>query len=159
AAIMWVGCLLPIVQAAPSGNERVEVLRIQAEAQERQGNWAKACDLYEELLRLDKSQPRVRERYHHCVRRFNQARRLTDPSYRKEVLSVRFSDALDLYRHVMRGIQVNYVDRDKVTPTKLFRQGWDELRFALHNAAFVQEFLPKARPVEIRSFINHVRKN
>src|SRR4051812_11556528 len=59
-----------------------------AAACENQGDWDRACDLYEAALRLQRNLAPARERYQLCLRRLSQTRRHHDAGYRKEVLSI-----------------------------------------------------------------------
>ena len=65
---------------------------------ERLSLWERACEVYEDLLRLDRDQPHIRARYRDCLRRAYQVRRFRDPSYCKEVLTLNYPEALDLLR-------------------------------------------------------------
>jgi carboxyl-terminal processing protease len=130
----------------------IKTLRAEAEQLERAACWDKACDLYEEVLRLDRNQPEVRERYRQCLRRAFQVRRHRDPSYRKEVLSLKYPQALDLYSLVLRSLLSNSVDRQRVGPGDAFRKGLEELRWALVDPTFCNEHLSGVSPESIRSF-------
>src|SRR3954468_9075137 len=65
-------------------------LLAQAERFEQQGDWGAAADRYEQLLRLDRNQVFVRDRYQYCLRRYFQVVRFRDSSYQKEVLSLKY---------------------------------------------------------------------
>src|SRR5205823_5712124 len=52
----------------------------------------------------------------------------------------------------------NYVDRDKIGVTALFRQGLEEFGFALDDATFRQVHLTDAKPDEIRAFAGRVNE-
>jgi len=147
-----VACCLPVVQAGSLEPDSLKTLRRQAEQLERLALWDKACDLYEEILHLDRDQPQIRARYRQCLRRYYQVRRYHDLSYRKEVLSLKYPQALDLYSVVMGSLLGQSLDRERVGPGDLFRKGLEELRWALRDATFCQEFLPGVPPETIRSF-------
>src|SRR6266446_5625673 len=96
-ALVTAASLAPGGRAASLEPDPLKALRAQAEHFEHLAVWDKACDVYEEILRLDRNQPQARARYRHCLRRYYQVRRYHDPSYRREVLSLKYPQALDLY--------------------------------------------------------------
>jgi len=151
-ALFLVVSFLPTVRAVSLEPDSLKALRHQAEQLERLTLWDKACDVYEEILRQGRDQPQIRARYRQCLRRYYQVRRYHDPSYRKEVLSLNYPQALDLYSLVLRGLLSNSIDRERIGPGDVFRKGLEELRWALSNATFCQEFLPGVPPEIIRSF-------
>src|SRR4051794_13200668 len=95
-ALLCCGFLLNPAPVARAESDQVKALLQQAEFYEKEAQWDKACDAYENLLR-QQGAPVVRERYQHCLRRLWQTRRQRDVSYRKEVLSLDYGQALRLY--------------------------------------------------------------
>jgi carboxyl-terminal processing protease len=151
--LLLVSASLPWAQAGALESESLKALRRQAEQEERDQHWDRACDLYEEILRQDRNQPQIRARYRHCVRRSFQVRRYHDPSYGKEVLSLKYPQALELYSVVQRGLLSNSLDRRRVGPADMFHKGLEELRWALRDSTFREQFLADVPDEAIQSFL------
>jgi carboxyl-terminal processing protease len=127
-------------------------MRQQAEVFEKQADWDKACDVYEAILRLRRDLPEVKERYVYCVRRLWQSRRHHDYTYRKEVLSIEYGQAVHLY-NVVRDLLLDFsLERKKLTPAKLFRKGLEELDCALADPFFCREHVPPDRLAKVEEF-------
>src|SRR5262249_37577882 len=161
--LVWI---VPVATAAPadtSPGDRVKQLRRQGQTLEKQGQWAKACDVYDEILQQDRSLVEVRKSFQRCFRRLQQVRRhrdpiYRDPVYRKEVLGLTYLKALHLYEAMLASLQDKYVERTKAIPSRLFKEGLEEFRYALLGAFFKQSyfrstFLPKAQDNDIRNFL------
>jgi carboxyl-terminal processing protease len=129
-----------------------KVLRDQAERLEKLGDWGAAAEKYDELLRLDRNQPEVRKRFQHCLQRYFQVVRLRDPSYRKDVLSVKYSQAMRLYEIVLFNLLNNTLDKDRVSPSLLFQKGLQEFHYALENPDFCLDHLKGLRPAQTEKF-------
>jgi len=125
-ALVFLGACL-LCPPAGANNPQIDKLRQDAEAFEKQGEWESACDLYERILRLQRDAPGVKERYVHCVRRVWQSRRHHDDSYRKEVLSIEYGQAVHLYIVVRDLLLDQSLERKKLNPARLFRKGVEEL--------------------------------
>jgi carboxyl-terminal processing protease len=125
-------------------------LRSQAQAAEKIGDWGAAADRYEDMLRLDRQQPGIKERYQHCLRRYFQVVRFRDASYRKEVLTLKYSQALRLYEIVLYNLLNNTLDKDKLSAGILFRKGLDEYTFALASPEYCQDYLGGIKPDQTR---------
>ena len=94
--------VLAFLLSSPAARaDKMDVLLQRAADHELNAEWDKACSLYEEVLRTDRTLHNVKARYQQCLRRYWQARRHRDFSYRKEVLSINYGEALKLYS-VMR---------------------------------------------------------
>jgi carboxyl-terminal processing protease len=152
--ILFTGVSLALLLPAASASDRIKTLRRDAELFERQANWDKACESYEELLRLSRNAPEFRERYRQCLRHLFQARRHTDPTYRKEILGLKYSEALELYRVVFENLGYYSPDKTQVHPERLFRKGLDEFRRALTEPVFVREHLADQSPEAIKEFLD-----
>jgi carboxyl-terminal processing protease len=134
-------------QAAPADfDEPLKILRDEALRLEKLGQWGEAADKYEKILQLDRSQADVRGRYQECLRRYFQVVRLRDSSYRKEVLSLKYHQALRLYEIVLYNLLNHTLDKDKVTAGMLFRKGLEEYLRALASAEFCTDHLNRTRP-------------
>jgi carboxyl-terminal processing protease len=136
---------------------KFKALRQQAEFHEQQGEWDKACAIYESILRLDRN-PEIQARYQICLRRYWQVRRHSDFSYRKEVLSLDYGQSLRLYTMIRDTLLDNALDRKKADPGKLFQKGLEEFDNALGDPFFLQQYLPAVKPHEIRVFRNFLKK-
>ncbi|HWY87319.1 MAG TPA: S41 family peptidase, partial [Gemmataceae bacterium] len=144
-----------LAAAAPT---KYKALRQQAEFYERQADWDKACLAYENILRLDRALADVQERYQICLRRYWQVKRHSDPSFRKEVLSLDYAQSLRLYTMIGDTLLDNALDKKKTDPGSLFRKGMEEFDNALTDPYFLQQYLPAAKPHDIRAFRDFLRK-
>ena len=94
-----------------------------------------------QLYLLDKSDPDVLDRLRKRLRQFHQIRRHSDDRFTEKFLALSDKDALKLYGEVVGKLQLAYVDRDKVTPTRLYQQGVEEFVRALKDAGFRERHL------------------
>src|SRR5438132_6761057 len=97
----------------------------EAAALERKGEWEKAGEIYLQILARDKNAP-VRQKLQVCVRHIQLAARHRDVLYLKRVRELTPSQALAAYLDALGKLQANYVDRDKIAVTALFRHGLQE---------------------------------
>jgi carboxyl-terminal processing protease len=138
----WMAMVLPSVSA--NGNvfpsPQQEQWRSEALILEREGKWLQACLLYEKLLKDDRTLAEARDGYQRCLRHLQLVRRHRDPSFAK-LLSRKPAEALDVYEEVLGELQKKYIDKSKTGLTQLFRQGVEELRFALEDDVFQAEQL------------------
>jgi carboxyl-terminal processing protease len=153
--LVWAACLA--VPASASWGEALAALsmpqlRQQAEQLEATGQWANACQVWEAILARVRNLPEARERFQYCQRRASQVRRHLDASFRQQVTTLPFADSLQAYQDVLNKLHVCYVDRDRAEFLLLFKQGLDELRFALSDEAFCQHYLAGQSPELIGSF-------
>jgi carboxyl-terminal processing protease len=156
--LLLLGWLAHLPQAqAQSGARDLKALRSQAEQFERQADWDKACDVYDAILKIDRTLPDIKARLVHCLRRYYQQCRQRDPSYRKDVLTLGYSQTLKIYDFVVNSLLEGSLDRREVSPTRLFRKGLEELRYALADPVFCAYNLPGASPGEVEAFRNYLR--
>lgn len=157
-ALVGGACLIcPLAQAIDP--IKLRELRQQAAQLEKQGEWEKACDIYETILRAGRDTPHIKERYIQCVRRLWQSRRHHDDSYRKEVLSIEYGQAVHLYGVVRDLILDHSLDRKKVNAARLFQKGIEELSCALADDFFCRQHIPGDRHHKIGEFRALVLKN
>src|SRR5262245_42029284 len=97
----------------------------EAAALERKGEWEKAGEIYLQVLARDKNAP-VRQKLQVCARHVQLAARHRDLIYLKRVRELTPSQALAAYLDALGKLQANYVDRDKIGVTALFRHGLEE---------------------------------
>lgn len=138
--------------------KEIRLLVQRAELFEKQANWEKAREIYEALLSQRDHGLKIRDRYQQLMRHCWQTRRHQDPSYRKEVLSIEFGQALRLYNIISNTLLDGGIDKKKLDPSKLFRKGLEELDAALGDPFFLQQHLPHARQDDIRIFRELLRK-
>jgi len=144
------GCVAWLGPRPASAFDNFQTLKAQAEHLEKLGDWGAAADKYDEALRLDRTQTALKERYQHCLRRYFQSVRLRDATYRKEVLALKYSQAVRLYEIVVYNLLNNTLDKDKITPGKLFRKGLEEYRYALASPEFCHDHLGGVKPQDTR---------
>ena len=125
---------------------------------EKQFKWDQARDIYEELLSQRDPGLKIRERYLRSLRRGWQVRRQQDTSYRKEVLSIEYAQALRMYTIISNTLLDLSVDKKKLDPAKLFRKGVEELDAALGDPYFQQQHLPGIKLEKIEEFRVFLRK-
>ncbi len=158
-ALVGGACLI----ALPAQGQGIDPLKLRDLRQhaalfEKQGEWEKACDIYENILRRDRTVPGVKERYIHCVRRLWQVRRHHDDTYRKEVLSIEYGQAVHLYGVVRDLILDHSLDRKKLNAGRLFRKGLEEFTYALGDSYFCRQHVPTDRHHKIADFRTLLRK-
>ena len=137
---------------------QIRVLVNRAADFEKQFNWEKAREIYEVLLSQNDPGLNIRERYHQALRRCWQVRRHQDISYRKEVLSVEYGHALQLYKIISDTLLDGAVEKKKLSPVKLFRKGLEELDAALGDPQFLEQHVPADRLSNVQAFRTQLRK-
>jgi len=160
ALIVGLSCSLANLQAASSdstGTLGLPQLLQQAKQFEDTGQWTKALEVYEQIPARERNLTEVADRFQNCLRRIHQAHRHHDSTYRDQILKQSWYDALEIYGEVLAKLQTNYVDREKVEVAKLFRQGLEELRIALFDAAFCDKHLPGTKLEVVRAFQEELR--
>lgn len=129
-----------------------------AKQYEAAGEWKEARDLYEKLLSQNDPGLKIRDRYHNAQRRLLQTRRHADLSYRKEVLSIDYGQAIRVYNVISDTLLDASIEKKKIDPTKLFKKGLEELDAALANPEFIKHQLPRAKPQDIAAFRAQLKK-
>lgn len=145
AALSWHGS----ARSAPATADRDS---FEAREFERKGQWERACDVYLRLLADDRQQSDLRERLGHCLRRWQQARRLADEHYRHHVAAMPLSQSLTTYSEVISLLQRYYVEPARVDAGRLWRAGLEEIRNALSDPSFVAEQLAGIAASEVADF-------
>lgn len=148
-----------LVPASALDITRIKALMRQAEQFEQQSAWDKACDIYENILRNQRDVPGLRERYQSCMRRYWQGRRHRDLSYKKEVLSLDYGQALRLYGVLRDTLLDGSLDKKQLSAAKLFQKGLEELDNLFDSALADPQCLPAIRPEAIREFREFLKKN
>ena len=145
-----------LASASASENPSLKQLRDQALAHERNSEWDKALAVYGSLLR-DENTPSVQERYQNSLRRYWQGLRHQDVSFRKEVLSLDYGQALRLYNKVRDTLLENALDKKRIDPSRLLQKGIDELDAALGHPIFREQHLP-GKQAEALAFRDHLKR-
>ena len=145
--------LLAPASAAPEPSKQ---LVDQAQLHERNAEWDKALAIYAGLFR-EHRHPDFQDRYQHCLRRFWQTARHQDESYRKEVLSLDYGQALRLYNKVRDALLDHALGKKNLEPGRLLSKGIEELDAALANPLFCQLHLP-GKHAEIDAFRDFLKR-
>ena len=74
------------------------------------------------------------------------------------MLALSQADVLALYREVLAKVQAHYVDPDKVSPARLFRQGLDEFLAALTDPNFLTRYLNGVDEAAVAKFRTDIQK-
>lgn len=137
---------------APETPRKFADLRQRAQASEARRDWLDACRWYDEILRKDRTQADVRASYLRCLRRHHISRRHTDSAYRQVINRLTPAQGLDVYEQVLISVARAYVDRSQTRWDALFHHGVEELRFALDEAPFVQEYFTGVAEDALKAF-------
>jgi C-terminal processing protease CtpA/Prc len=132
-------------------------LRQEAEDAERKGEWDRAGELYLKILAADRQTPAIHSKLLLCSRHAQLANRHRDRIYLERVQALTMSQALNAYLDALGKLQANYVDREKVEVTEMFRHGLEEFGFALNDATFRQEHLAEFEATAIREFLEKTK--
>src|SRR5437660_490445 len=84
----------PLQRPAVSPSDRIRAV---AEAAEKAGDWEAAFSAYCRLYVADRGCTDIRERLNNALRRAQQIRRFTDPTFRQFTLALTPPEALTLY--------------------------------------------------------------
>jgi carboxyl-terminal processing protease len=152
--LAWIVLVLPL--GAAEFHRAGDELQRHAQAAERRGDWLAACRWYQEALRKDGDQAEVRSAYQRCLRRHQIVRRHRDTSYREMLTRLSPGQALEVYEQVLATIAAVYVDRGKVQMNTLFHEGVQELRYALDETLFLQEYFAAVSPEILTAFRNRL---
>jgi hypothetical protein len=139
--------------AAPTADDLARVAR----GHEKDRRWDDALQAWFRVLSVDRAHPEAREAIPRTVRNALQAHRYRDPSFQARVLALSPADVLALYAEVLTKVQAHYVDADKVSTTRLFRQGLEEYLAALGDRNFLAHHV-KANAEVVAKFRANLRK-
>lgn len=141
---------LPSLVWADPGKLRAALAR--AEAHEKSYEWDKAFAAYDEAIKIHRDAPGLKDRQTTVLRRYWQEQRHKDIGYRKEVLSLDYSQALRLNSTVFDTLIENSLPKTKLSSGILLKKGIEELEIALRDPAFVSSYLHQAKPGSVASF-------
>jgi hypothetical protein len=142
--------LVPSLAWADAG--KIKALLVRAELHEKSYEWDKAFAVYDAILKVDRDRPGVKDRQAEVLRRYWQEQRHKDIGYRKEVLSLDYSQALRLNSVVFDTLIENSLPKSKLSAGLLLKKGIEELEAALRDPGFVAVYLAQSRPVALASF-------
>jgi len=111
-----------------------------ARGHEAARRWEDAFQTWMKVLAADRAYPDARDRLAACLRNALQVHRHRDPAMLARVMAMSQTEVLALYGEVLTKVQAYYVDPEKVTTVRLFRQGLDEYLAALGDPAFVERY-------------------
>ena len=138
-ALLGALLFVPLVRAAGLPSDLQDKLA-RAKALEKNGEYAKAWELYYQIRKADRNPPEeVTRGYQFCLRRVQQARRFRDKPSQALTADLKASQALTVYTDVLTQLQNNYVS--KVSLGELFQYGVAEMRFALEDEEFLKDHL------------------
>lgn len=123
-----------------------------ARGHEKAQRWDDAVQTWLQVLVVDRGNTEAREAIPKVVRHALQARRHRDPAFLDRLLALSQTDVLALYAEVLTKVQAHYVDPDRVTIARLFRQGLDEFLAALSDANFIARHLKGADEGAVAKF-------
>jgi carboxyl-terminal processing protease len=158
AAVLCGAWVLTAAAAPDKPTDRVKDLRKQAVQHERRGDWLEACNVYEKLLKFSRSNE-IRQRYRNALRHYYQVLRHRDAGYRKDVLDLKWTQALRLYEIVLINLLDASVEKEKIDPALVFRRGLEEFVNALADPVFCQTHLQGLRPDDTRTFRTYLQRN
>ncbi|MBI2803574.1 MAG: S41 family peptidase [Planctomycetes bacterium] len=146
------------VYALPEKQIRDLVLQAEAYEKQPQPQWERAREIYELLLKQPDLGLGIRQRYHRAVRHCWRTRRHGDPSYRKEVLSIEFGQAMRMYGVITNTLLDGSIAKKTLNPNTLFAKGLDELDASLGDPVFLQQHVPATKLASVPEFRALVKK-
>jgi carboxyl-terminal processing protease len=124
-----------------------------AEQAELRFDWETACSTYEDILRADRSLPKVRVKYLNSIRRIWQTRRYNDLAFRRDLLQkLTYGQSVAHYNNVVETLLENSWDSKGVLLAAILQKGLEELSFGLADPTFAQHYLSGVDPAEIARF-------
>lgn len=149
-----------VAQISPNSSvlTATEELVESARNHQKQLHWEEAIQVWLRVLAADRTNEEARLSLAKCVRHALQNSRHRDPKFQARILAMPQADVLALYDEVLRKIQTHYLDPNKVTVSKLFRQGMDEYLAALNDSTFIEKHLPSADEAAIVKFRGNIQK-
>jgi hypothetical protein len=138
-------------------NPAADLVKV-ARGHEKAQRWEDAIQAWWRVLSVDRMNADAREAIPKDVRHAFQARRHRDAAFLDRVLALSQADVLALYREVLVKVQAHYVEPDKVTPGRLFRQGLDEFVAALSDPNFLGRYLNGVDEAAVGKFRGDIQK-
>lgn len=155
-ALTALGLTVSLGGTLRAGGDGFKTALARAEDHERSYEWAKAFAAYEDALKLHRDvgvrDIGVKERQTTVLRRYWQEQRHQDLSYRKEVLSLDYAQALRLNASVFDALIDSSLPQAKLTSGILLRKGLEELETALQDPVFATAYLAPAKSSYVPAF-------
>ncbi|MEX2142502.1 MAG: S41 family peptidase [Pirellulales bacterium] len=120
----------------PAPTPELETVLSEGRTLETQNRWSEAVSLYEEASRKTPGQPALEERLDLAKLHYDIARRYADSTFRKNLVTLSDSEALDLYSQVMTRVSTHYVQPPDWK--QLVDRGTLGLSVALYETPFVE---------------------
>lgn len=140
-----------------AGNSLDDLVKA-ARGHEKAQRWEDAVQAWFRVLTADRANTEAREAIPNDVRHALRASRYRDAAFLDRVLALSQADVLALYSEVLTKIQAQYVDPEKVTVHRLFRQGLDEFLAALADPSFIVRHLKGVDESAIAKFRTDIQK-
>lgn len=140
-----------------AGNSADDLVKV-ARGHETAQRWEEAIQAWFRVLSLDRANTEAREAIPKDVRQALRSSRYRDAAFLDRVLALSQADVLALYSEVLVKVQSHYVDPEKVSVQRLFRQGLDEFLAALSDASFIARHLKGVDESSIAKFRADVQK-
>jgi carboxyl-terminal processing protease len=134
----------------PVSTAELETVLTQGRELETQRRWSEAVSLYEEATRKIPGQPALEERLDLAKIHYDVARRYADTSFRKNLVTLSESEALDLYSQVTSRVYTHYVQPPNWR--QLVERGTLGLSVALYETPFKEANLVNVGDDRITSF-------
>jgi hypothetical protein len=138
----------PDSAAGSSADDLVKAAR----GHEKVQRWEEAIQAWFRVLSVDRGNNEAREAIPKDARRALQAHRYRDGAVLDRVLALSQADVLALYSEVLAKIQTHYVEPEKVSVQRLFRQGLDEFLAALADSSFIARHLKGVDETSVAKF-------
>jgi carboxyl-terminal processing protease len=120
----------------PAPTPELETVLTEGRALETQNRWSEAVSLYEEAARKAPGEPALEERLDLAKLHYDIGRRYADSTFRKSLVTLSESEALDLYSQVMTRVSTHYVQPPEWK--HLVERGTLGLSVALYESPFVE---------------------
>ena len=137
------------------GNPADELIKT-ARAHEKAQRWDSAFQSWLAVQAIDRANTDAREAIPRVARLARQSHRHQDAAFLDRVLALSSADVLALYREVLVKVQAHYVEPEKATIQRLFRQGLDEFIAALSDANFRSRYLKGVDESNLTKFRNDI---
>lgn len=128
-----------------------------AREHEKARRWDDAFHAWVRVLGIDRAHEEARRQLPICLRLAFQATRHRDPGLTARVFAMSQAEALALYEEVLTKLQANFVDTQKTSTNRLFRQGVEELLTALADGGFRDRYLKGVDELTIAKFRSNLQ--
>lgn len=142
--LLLVSCLGEVparAQNPPSTPSIADARLLLAQKLDQQGDLIGAYERYAEYLGAFPEDTIARQAQYRVSRQIKQQFRLSNQEYRRLLVDLRSSQALDLYIHVVEVIGANFIDPSASNPSTLFQYGLDELASLMQRPLALERIL------------------